>query len=252
MIRISVITVCYNNISTIRDTMESVLSQTHPDIEYLVIDGGSTDGTRELIEEYSGSVNFFISEPDTGIYNAINKGIMNATGDIVGLLHADDFFYNEEVISRVACAFEEDNIDALYGDVVFVSPGNPGKVLRYYSSKKFETGKFRFGFMPAHPSFYVRRICFEKYGYYKEDYIIGADFDLLLRFMYHNKIKTRYIEMPFVKMRAGGISNKSLGSRIVLNREILRSCRENGIKTNYLNIYSKYVFKIFEFRGRII
>ena len=249
---ISIITVSHNSISTIPATIKSALAQTYPNIEYIIIDGSSTDGTIELINSYGKSISKFVSEPDKGIYDAINKGIKLATGDIIGILNSDDFFYDNNVIERVAVAFEENEIDAVFGDVQFVDPEKTSKIIRYYSSKNFNPAKFKFGFMPAHPSFYVKRELFEKLGYYKTDYKIAADYELLIRFLYVNQIKYKYIEMPFVSMRTGGVSNKSICSNVTLNKEIARACKENGIHTNYLYIYSKYFLKMFEFFGNKI
>jgi hypothetical protein len=164
-------------------------------------------------------------------------------------VNSDDIFYDRDVIRKVAESFIENDIDAVYGDAIFVNPENTSRVVRYYSSRSFNPGRFRFGFMPAHPSFYVKKEFFEKLGYYKTNYKIAADFELLLRFIYVNKIRYQYIEMPFVSMRRGGVSNKSVKSNIILNREILRACRENGLKTGYFFIYLKYIFKVFEFLG---
>jgi glycosyltransferase involved in cell wall biosynthesis len=246
---ISIVTVSYNSKGTIIDTIRSVLSQTYPDIEYIVIDGSSSDGTIELIKSFGDKIQKFVSEPDKGIYDAINKGIRLSTGNIIGILNSDDFFYSDNVIQKVVDAFHRDNIDAVYGDVQFVDPVNTSKIVRYYSSKQFKPTKFKFGFMPAHPSFYVKRELFGKLGSYKTDYKIAADFELLARFMYVNQIRCKYIEMPFVSMRTGGVSNKSILSNIILNKEIARACKENGIHTNYINIYSKYFTKVFEYIG---
>jgi len=246
---ISIITVSYNSKGTITDTIKSVLAQTYTEIEYIIIDGSSTDGTVKLIESFGSRISKFTSEPDKGIYDAINKGIRLSTGNIIGILNSDDFFYDNNVIQKVVDAFDTDVIDAVYGDVKFVDPTNILKVVRNYSSKHFNPEKFKFGFMPAHPSFYVKRDLFGKHGFYKTDYKIAADFELLVRFMYVNHIRCKYIEMPFVSMRTGGVSNKSILSNITLNKEIARACKENGIHTNYFNIYSKYFTKIFEFFG---
>jgi hypothetical protein len=148
----------------------------------------------------------------------------------------------------VAASFNEYEIDAVFGDARFVDPINTSKVVRYYSSKLFSIAKFKFGYMPAHPSFYVKRELFEKLGYYKTDYKIAADFELLVRFLYINQIKCKYLEIPFLSMRMGGVSNKSIFSKYTLNKEIVRACKENGIKTNYFLIYSKYFSKLFEFK----
>jgi glycosyltransferase involved in cell wall biosynthesis len=246
---VSVITVSHNSVRTISDTIKSVLAQTYENIEYIIIDGSSADGTIELVNSFGKNISKFLSEPDNGIYDAINKGIRLATGDIVGILNSDDFFYDSNVIERVAEQFKESEVDAVFGDARFVDPVRTSKVVRYYSSKDFNTGKFKFGFMPAHPSFYVKRELFEKLGYYKVDYKIAADFELLVRFLYINKIKFRYLEMPFLSMRTGGVSNKSIISNYTLNKEIARACKENGIRTNFFWIYSKYFIKMFEFLG---
>jgi glycosyltransferase involved in cell wall biosynthesis len=244
---VSIVTVSYNCKETISDTIKSVLAQTYSKIEYIVIDGASNDRTTDVIKSFGNSISKFISEPDRGIYDAINKGIKLATGDIIGILNSDDFFYDNGVVEKIVNAFYNNEIDAITGDVQFVDRINTSKITRYYSSKKFSISKFKYGFMPAHPSFYVKRELFEKLGYYKTDYKIGADFELLIRFLYINKIRFRYLEMPFVSMRTGGVSNKSIFSNYTLNKEILRACKENGIHTNYLNIYSKYFLKMFEF-----
>jgi glycosyltransferase involved in cell wall biosynthesis len=246
---ISIITVSFNSIRTLADTINSVLAQTYQNIEYIVIDGSSTDGTADLVKSFGNRISKFISEPDNGIYDAINKGIKLSTGDVVGIINSDDFFSDAKIIEKVAKSFEMNEIDAVFGDACFVDPVETSRIVRYYSSKKFNMGKFRFGFMPAHPSFYVRRELFDKLGYYRTDYKIAADFELLLRFLLINRIRYRYLEIPFVSMRTGGVSNRSVFSNFILNREISRACRENGIRTNYLQIYSKYFTKIFEYLG---
>jgi glycosyltransferase involved in cell wall biosynthesis len=247
--RISIITVSYNNAGTIADAINSVLAQTYKDIEYIVVDGASNDGTKDIVASFGQRISRFISEPDMGLYDAINKGIRIASGEIVGILNSDDFFCNNTVIERIVESFRENEIDAVIGDVRFVDTVNTSKVVRYYSSKHFKPARFRFGFMPAHSSFYVKRELFEKLGYYKTDYKIAADYELLIRFMYIHKITYKYLEMPFVSMRMGGVSNKSIHSIYTLNKEIAKACRENGMKTNYIFIYSKYFFKLFEFLG---
>ncbi|MCD4768772.1 MAG: glycosyltransferase [Bacteroidales bacterium] len=248
--KISLITAVYNSESTISTAIKSVLAQTYKNIEYIVVDGASTDGTLKEISRFEKHIDLIISEPDSGLYNAINKGIRKASGNIIGILNSDDVFFNEKVIEKVAKAFQEEHIDVVYGDIQFVRSVEDKQIVRYYSSKKFKASRFQYGFMPAHPSFYTKRKLFEEIGYYKEDYIIASDFELLIRFLYNNKLITKYLEMPFVTMRTGGISNKSLKNRVLLNQEIIRACRENGINTNILKVYSKYFSKIFEFQWR--
>jgi glycosyltransferase involved in cell wall biosynthesis len=244
---VSVITVCRNSAGTIKDTIRSVLDQSYRNIEYIVIDGSSTDGTIDIIKSFGSRISKFVSESDNGMYDAINKGIKISSGEIVGIVNSDDFFYDNKVIELVAESFKEPELEAVFGDAVFVNPLNTKKKVRYYSSRNFNPGRFRFGYMPAHPSFYVRRVLFESLGYYKVNYTIAADFELLARFLYVNKIKYKYLAIPFVTMRMGGISNKNVFSNLTLNKEIARACMENEIKTNILNIYLKYFTKFFEF-----
>jgi glycosyltransferase involved in cell wall biosynthesis len=249
---VSIITVSYNSVGTINDTINSVLSQTYKNIEYIIIDGLSVDGTIELIQSFGNRISKFISQPDNGIYDAINKVINIASGDIIGILNSDDFFYNNFVIEKIVNSFLENEIDAVIGDVQFIDPEKTSKIVRYYSSQHFNPRKFRYGFMPPHPSFYAKKELFENLGFYKTDYKIAADYELLIRFLYINKIKYKYLDMPFVSMRTGGVSNKSFYSNFILNKEIVRACKENGINTNYILVYSKYFSKMFELIGRKI
>lgn len=246
--KVSIITVCYNSAKTIRDTLESVKSQTYGNIEYIVVDGKSTDETIDIVNEYSHIVTKLVSEPDKGIYDAMNKGISMATGEVVGILNSDDFFTSPDVLLTVVNTFRSNNIDALYGDVHFVNPNNLSKPVRYYSSKIFKPWLFRFGFMPAHPSFYMRRRCYLTHGLYSLDYKIAADYDLLIRYLYKEKIDYKYINKDFVAMKMGGISTKGIISRISLNKEIVKACRKYGIYTNMLFLSFKYLYKIFELR----
>ncbi len=245
--RVSIITVVYNNESTIGDSILSVQQQNYGNIEHIIVDGYSTDNTMEIINSKIDNKAIVISESDDGMYDAMNKGIKIASGDIIGILNADDIFYDENVISKIAKKFATNNIEALYGDVVFVKQNNTEEILRYYSGKKFKPYKFAYGFMPPHPSFYAKKEVFEKHGYYKTNYKIAADYEILIRFLAIKKIKTAYLNLPMVKMRMGGVSNKDLKSVHTLNTEIVRACRENNIKTHILIIYMKYFIKIFEF-----
>jgi glycosyltransferase involved in cell wall biosynthesis len=246
---VSIITVSYNSISTISDTINSVLDQSYKEIDYIIVDGSSTDGTINVIKSYGDRILKLICEPDSGMYDAINKGIKLASGNIIGILNSDDVFNDNSIVEQVANIFNNEDIEALFGDVVFVKPDNLKKVVRYYSSKQFHPGKFRYGYMPAHTSFFAKKELFERYGNYKTDYKIAADFELLVRFLYVHKIKYKYVEKPFIIMRTGGISNRNIRSRFILNKEIVRACRENLIETNYFLIYLKYFKKIFEFLG---
>lgn len=248
--KITVITVIYNGAETIEDTIKSVLSQTYKDIEYIVVDGGSTDGTVDIIRRYEprfeGRMKW-VSEKDNGLYDAINKGIRMATGDVVGILNSDDYYTSNRVLERIAPFFKRKTIDAVYGDIHFIRPNNPDKCVRYYSSRPFRPFWLRFGFMPAHPSFYVRRSVYEKAGGYKTDYKIGSDYEMMVRLFRKFHIKAKYVKMDFVTMRTGGLSTRNIKSRLTLINEDVMACRENGIYTNKLLIYIKFIYKIFEF-----
>jgi glycosyltransferase involved in cell wall biosynthesis len=246
-IKISLITVCYNSDHTIRDTIESVLSQQYKNFEYIIVDGGSTDKTLNIINEYSDRVDEVISEADKGIYDAMNKGIKHASGNVVGILNSDDVLYDSSCFGLIAKKFEDEpDIDATYGDLEIVNRGDLSKVIRRYSSKNFAKWKIRFGFMLPHPTFYARRELFEKLGYYKLDYRVSADFELITRFL-SSGIKAKRIPEKIVKMRNGGISTNGFWWRIHQNIEIIRACRENNISSNILFISLKIPFKLFSY-----
>lgn len=247
--KVSLITVTYNSDKTLRDTINSVLAQTYEDIEYIVVDGLSKDKTVDIIREYepqfAGRMKW-ISEKDSGLYDAMNKGIRMATGDVVGILNSDDFFTSNDVIEKVVAGVTKDT-DAVYGDIHFVNPDNLQRCVRYYSSKIFKRSLMKMGFIPAHPSFYCRKECFEKFGYYKTDYKIAADFDLLLRFIYVHQIRIKYLPVDMVTMRLGGASTDGWKSRLVMMNEHLRSFKENGVKTNRFWLSLRYFYKITEY-----
>ena len=248
--KISLVTVTINSAATIRDTIESVLKQKYADYEYLVIDGGSQDATIDLVREYEprfrGRMRW-MSERDKGMYDGINKGIRMATGDVVGIINSDDFYHRTDIFAVIADAFTQNKeIEAIYGDVRFVKPGNLERTVRYYSSKHWKPWRFRFGFMPAHPTFFTYKENFEKYGYYQIDYRIAADYELLIRHLYTNRVPAKYIPVDFMKMRTGGRSTNGLKANVLLNKEIVRACKENGIYTNLPLLFMKYFIKVFE------
>ncbi len=250
-IKVSIITVAYNSAATIAETIASVLAQSYKNIEYIIVDGQSADGTIDILRQYepkfSGRLRW-LSEKDNGIYDAMNKGITMATGDVVGILNSDDYFTSTNVIEKMAKAFEDENIDATYGDIHFIRDGQPGKCIRYYSSKRFSPTWLRFGFMPAHPSFYARREVLEKIGPYKTDYKIGSDYEMMVRLFYVHRIRARYLPIDFVTMRTGGLSTRNIRSKLQLIKDDVRACRENGIYTNAAMISLKFLYKIFEFK----
>jgi len=244
--KISLITVSFNSAATIKDTIESIRSQDYQDIEYLIVDGNSRDGTVEILKSFESEIDRWISEPDKGIYDAMNKAIRMATGEVVGILNSDDFYSATDIVSQVAAAFNDATIDAVFGDLVFVDPNNLKKIVRRYSSAKWHPGKFAKGFMPAHPTFFVRRKYYEQIGLFKTNYKIAADYELLIRFLYVHKLKYKYLPINMVTMRKGGVSSNGIMSNVTLNDEIIRGCRENGIRTNVFKVYPKYFTKLFE------
>lgn len=245
--KVSLITVTYNSALTLQDTIDSVAKQDYPDIEYIVVDGRSKDGTVELIEKNQNTISHWISEPDSGLYDAMNKGIQLATGDIVGIINSDDFYHRSDSISQVVKAFKESQKQCVYADIRFVKPGNLERTVRYYSSKKFNLNSFKWGYIPAHPTFFTYKENFEKLGLYRTDYRIAADFELLVRFLYKHKLSYYYLPLDLLKMRTGGLSTKSWKSNVIINQEDLRACKENGLKTNYFWLYSRYFRKMLEF-----
>lgn len=248
--KITVITATYNSEVTVRDTLESVLRQTHQDFELIVKDGGSTDGTMQIVKGYepmfAGRLHF-ITGVDNGIYDAMNQGIMAATGDIVGFLNSDDFYTSEKVLATVSSVFESDEtLDAVYGDVHYVNDMDLKKCVRYYSSKNFQRKRMMQGWMPAHPSFYCRREVYMKYGLFDTSFIVAADFEMLLRLIYVNGINTRYEEMDFVTMRTGGASTRGWQSWSRIMKDHLRAFKKNGIKNNVFRLSTRYVGKLLE------
>lgn len=250
--KVSIITASFNSAKTLGDTLESILRQTYDNFELIVVDGLSTDDSMNIIKEYEplfkGKMRW-ISETDKGTYDAMNKGICMATGDIVGILNSDDYYSSDNILERVVYEFQEDNrIDALYGDVHFIHDGKPDKCVRYYSSAIFRPWLLRFGFMPAHPSFYAKRSVYENYGLYALDYKIAADYDMMVRLFYKYKIRAKYIYLDFVTMRIGGISTRNIRSRLQISKEDVIACRRNGMYTNFIFICVKYFAKVFEFK----
>ena len=244
--KVSIITVVRNNEATVAHAINSILSQDYPEIEYVVIDGGSEDATVDIIKSYDKKINRFISESDEGMYDAMNKGLKLATGNIIGLLNSDDFYEHKRVISEVVEQFIPRAVDLIFGDIVFVNPQNLHQVIRYYSSAKFRPELFSWGWIPAHTSCFLKREVYEEYGYFKTNYQLAADYELLLRFIKIHQIFYSYIPEVLVRMRPGGASNKNLLCRWISNQEILKACREHGIKTNFFKLLARYPAKIWE------
>ena len=246
--RISVVTVCYNSASTIEDTIISVSSQSHQNVEYIIVDGGSDDGTVELIRRHADKVARYVSEPDNGIYDAMNKGIAMVSGDIIGFLNADDVYADNYALEKVVGVFADPSVDACYSNLVYVAPENLDKVIRYWESCDYKNGLFEKGWVPAHPTFFVRKSIYEKFGNFDLNYKLAADYELMTRFMVSHKIKTKYIPAVLVKMRLGGATNKSLANIFKQNHEIIKACKKNGINFSIANFFvPKFYFKLRQF-----
>lgn len=227
--KISVVTAVYNRVDTIGAAIASVQGQTHPELEHVVQDGGSRDGTLEAVRAAANGATVIVSERDDGIYDAINRGIGNATGDIIGLMHSDDFFAHDQVLERVAARFADPAVDGVYGDLQYVSAGNPARVVRHWRSGEYAPGLLRKGWMPPHPTLYLRREVFDRYGLYDTSFDIAADYDAMLRYLVRGQIRLAYIPEVLVKMRVGGESNRSLERIVRKSREDLRALRNNGV-----------------------
>lgn len=229
MLKISVITAVHNNRETISAALDSALGQSGVDIELVVIDGGSTDGTLDVLRSYADRLHVLVSEPDRGIYDALNKGIQRASGEVVGFLHSDDLFADADVLSRIAAAFADPGVGAVYGDLLYVRKDNPDQVVRYWRSGEFSGRRLGWGWMPPHPTLYVRRRVYEQHGLFDTSFRIAADYDFILRALGQNRVGVRYIPEVLVKMRVGGASNRSLRNIVQKSNEDLRALRRNGM-----------------------
>jgi glycosyltransferase involved in cell wall biosynthesis len=246
-VKVSIVTVSYNSSETIRDTIESVLSQDYDDIEYLIVDGGSTDTTLDIVREYGDRIDVVVSEPDQGIYDAMNKGIRAATGDMVGMLNSDDFYADNSAVRNLIECMENAGADTVFADLVIVNASDTKRVIRYYDSSKFRPERLRYGWMPAHPTFFVKRELYKRYGGFSLDYKIAADFEMVVRLLCVAGASYAYLPAVVIKMRIGGASTRGLKSSWVLNREIVRACRINGIKTSLPRVLLKVPAKLLEY-----
>ena len=228
--KITIITVAYNSANTIRDTIKSISNQDYKNIEYIIIDGGSSDGTLEIIKEYPDRVDYYISENDKGIYDAMNKGIMAATGDIIGILNSDDFYPNNFILSNVAKSFYQEQCDAVYGDLVYVDIKDTSKIVRYWQAGTYTTAKLKNGWMLPHPTFFVKSSIYSRFGLYSTELKQAADYKMILKLLYKHNISAAYIPMILVKMRMGGASNVSLRQRLRANKEDGLAWTKNQLK----------------------
>ena len=248
--KVTIITVTLNSARYLEDCIRSVIQQEHPDIEHIVIDGGSTDGTLDIIKKYKEHIAYWVSEKDGGMYDALNKGMRKATGDIIGILNSDDIMITPDAIISIAACFEEQQVDAVYGDLEYVDPNNTDSVIRIWKGLPFKRSRFRLGWMPAHPTFYFKRKLLEEYGYYETHYYSAADYEFMARYLYYYHTKAYYIPKMLVKMRAGGMSNMSLNKRLRANRRDFLAMKRNRIPLPFFVAMLKPLIKLHQFKGK--
>lgn len=241
--RISVITATWNSAATVRDTLQSVASQDHGDVEHIIMDGGSRDTTLDIVRAFP-HVAQVVSEKDKGIYDAMNKGIARTTGDVVGILNSDDFYLNGSVLRHVAETFERTGCGAVYGDLLYVDPVDTSKIIRYWRSGEYQEGAFKWGWMPPHPTFFVRRDVYEKYGTFNLDLGTAADYELMLRFIHRHGVRPAYLPEVLVRMRNGGASSASLKARWAANRRDREAWAINGMEPFWFTAYLKPLRKL--------
>lgn len=245
--KISIFTVCFNSRETIEDTIKSVLGQDYADLEYIVIDGGSTDGTLDIIKKYQSKIAKVISEPDCGIYDAMNKGIRLSTGEVVGIINSDDFYFDSRVLSEVAASFEQNfSADACYGDVVYVDRKDIKKEVRSWRAGEYDEKKLKNGWIPPHPVFFVKKKIYEQHGLFNTNFKIAADYELMFRF-FKRGLKTVYINKKLVKMRSGGHSAKTLGQRLAGWNELKQAWKVNNLKLPKFFIFRRILFKVHQY-----
>lgn len=243
---ITVITVAFNSAATIEDTILSVIAQEYKNIEYIIVDGGSSDATLDIIKKYEDRIDYWVSEKDSGIYDAMNKGIGFATGEYVGMLNSDDFFAESTSVGDIVTSIAASNADAVFACLDIVDPDNLNRVLRRYRVSRLSSFLLRIGVMPAHPTFYCRRSCYKKAGGYRTDFRIAADFEMIVRLLIKHDISWFFTDKVVVKMRAGGISSRGVASSFVVNKEIVRACKENGLFSNFLLLALKLPIRLKE------
>lgn len=243
---VTVITVVFNGAATLEHTLRSVIEQTYDNVEHIVIDGGSTDATLDILRKYEGNIDYWQSEKDAGIYDGINKGIALAKGDYIGMLHSDDYFANPSALETIVARLEASNADAVFSCLDIVDPANPDRVLRKYRISSFSPFMLRIGVMPPHPTFYCKKSCYEKAGMYRTDYRIAADFEMLARLLLKHHITWEFINKTTVRMRSGGLSSSGIQSSWIVNREIIRACTENGLYTNIFMLALKLPIRLLE------
>jgi glycosyltransferase len=250
-VKVSIITVTYNSEKYLADCIASVRRQTYSNIEHIIVDGKSTDGTLKIIRKNSGSLAHWISETDHGMYDAINKGIKMATGDIIGVLNSDDMLASADVIMDIVACFDEKQVDSVYGDLVYVDPSNPQKVMRYWKGLSYKRSRFNYGWMPAHPTFYIRRELINRFGGYENHYFTAADYEFMARYLYRHKISSCYLSKMIVKMRNGGASNSNIYRRLRANRRDYLAMKRNRIPFAFIVSILKPLIKIPQYKSSL-
>lgn len=245
--KISIITVTYNNEAYIEACIKSVISQSYGNIEHIIVDGKSTDGTMDIVNRYKDKITKILSEKDNGYVYAMNKGLRMASGDVIGFLHSDDFYADDQVIEKVVDAFKEGSFDSLYGDLIYVRQNNPDKIVRYWKGGVYDPERIKNGWMPPHPTFFVREKIYKRYGYFNTDFKIAADYELMVRFLHKYRISSYYMPYVMVKMRLGGASNKGFKNIIRKSLEDYKACKIYGIKRKLLVIILKNISKVAQF-----
>ncbi len=248
--KVSIITVAYNSEKTIEDTIKSVVNQTYKNIEYIIIDGQSADNTLQICEKYKNGISKLVSEQDKGIYDAMNKGIEQASGDIIGILNSDDFYADDHVIDNVVEVFNQQQVDAVYANLVYVDAEDTNKITRTWIAKSYQPNAFLKGWMPPHPTFFLKKECYQKYGTYSLKLKSAADYELMLRLIHKYKIKVGYLNQIITKMRVGGMSNASFKNRLKANKEDRLAWKMNGLKPNLLTLIRKPLSKITQFLNK--
>jgi glycosyltransferase len=247
VLKVSIVTIVRNNRATMEDCIKNVLSQSYKEIEYIVVDGGSNDGTIDIIQAYCERISRWISEPDQGVYDAMNKGIKMATGEVIGFLHSSDVYAHPRVIEEVAHVFEDSKVSSVYGDLQYVDKEDLNRVIRNWKSSPYRHGKFKQGWMPPHPTFFVRKEIYEKYGYFNTHFRIAGDYELMLRFLERYRISAAYIPDVLVKMRWGGMSNGGIKNILIKSYEDYRAWGMNDLSGGVHTIFFKNLSKIYQF-----